>query len=374
MSTHQLDVPGAKIYYEVRGSGPLLLVVGQPMTSEPFGPVADLLAGDHTVVTYDPHGLGQSTVDDPSQSITPEVEADDLARIIDAVGGPADVFGTSGGAVAGLALATHYPDKVRTLIAHEPPVTELVPDAPYIRTAVDDIEVAYREYGAGAAWGKFVSLVVLDGLVPETGVPPAEWPPPGGRERDASADQTPPEPNPKQQADDELFFLRMLKPFTRYEPRVEALRSSAPQIVVAVGAASGEEIAKRSTVALAERLGVTPAVFPGDHAGFMADPAGFAEAIRKALGRRPDQVPARDSGVRSQTFASERWFRAREPVDPYARISYTKLNGVCATRRKWVKPASVITALMAASPAWAPREYPPDCDSPLGTQRNIDPA
>ena len=98
-------------------------------------------------------------------------------------GGPADVFGTSGGAVAGLALATHYPDKVGTLIAHEPPVTELVPDAPYIRTAVDDIEDAYREYGAGAAWGKFVSLVVLDGLVPDTGVPPAEWPPGGQDER-----------------------------------------------------------------------------------------------------------------------------------------------------------------------------------------------
>ena len=77
----------------------------------------------------------------------------------------------------------------------------------------------------------------------------------------------------------------MLKPFTRYEPRVEALRSGAPRVVVAVGAASGEEIAKRSTVALAERLGVTPTVFPGDHAGFMADPTGFAEAIREALGQ-----------------------------------------------------------------------------------------
>ena len=70
----------------MRGSGPLLLVVGQPMTSGPFGPLADLLAADHTVVTYDPHGVGQSTVDDPSLAVTPEVEADDLAPIIDAVG------------------------------------------------------------------------------------------------------------------------------------------------------------------------------------------------------------------------------------------------------------------------------------------------
>ena len=103
-ATHHLDVPGGSVYYEVRGSGPLLLVIGQPMTSGPFGPLAELLAADHTVVTYDPHGVGQSTVDDPSLAVTPEVEADDLALVVDAVGGgPADVFGSSGGAVAGLA-------------------------------------------------------------------------------------------------------------------------------------------------------------------------------------------------------------------------------------------------------------------------------
>jgi Alpha/beta hydrolase family len=108
-SQHHLEVPGGTVYYEVRGSGPLLLVIGQPMTSGPFAPLADLLAEDHTVVTYDPHGLGESTVEDPALAITPEIEADDLAHIVDAVGGgPADVFGSSGGAVAGLALAAGH--------------------------------------------------------------------------------------------------------------------------------------------------------------------------------------------------------------------------------------------------------------------------
>ena len=86
-SSHQLDVPGGSLYYEGRGSGPLLLVVGQPMTSAAFAPLADLLAEDHTVVTYDPHGVGESTVDDPSLAVTPEIEADDLAHIVDAIRG-----------------------------------------------------------------------------------------------------------------------------------------------------------------------------------------------------------------------------------------------------------------------------------------------
>ena len=90
--------------------------------------------------------------DDPPAAVTPEVEASDLAQIIDAMGGgPADVFGSSGGAVAGLALVANYRDKVGTLIAHEPPLGELLPDAAQARAAVDDIDDAYRAYGSGAA-------------------------------------------------------------------------------------------------------------------------------------------------------------------------------------------------------------------------------
>jgi pimeloyl-ACP methyl ester carboxylesterase len=300
-TSHRLDVPGAQLYYEVRGSGPLLLVVGQPMTSGPFGPLADLLADRHTVVTYDPHGVGESTVDDPSQAVTPEVEADDLATIIDAVGGgPADVFGSSGGAVAGLALAVRHPDKVRTLVAHEPPLPELLPDASPIHAAVGDIEDTYRAYGNGAAWGKFVSLVMHSGPVPETGVPPVMWPPPaadgqeatgsegpGGSGDEADAAQAPPAQSEKQKADDELFFLRMLKPFLRYDPPVDVLRSGAPRVVIGVGETSGEEIAARSAAALAKQLGTTPVTFPGHHGGFMDDPAGFARTISQVLSETP---------------------------------------------------------------------------------------
>ncbi|WP_375430729.1 alpha/beta fold hydrolase [uncultured Friedmanniella sp.] len=317
-TTHQLDVPGGRLYYEVRGTGPLLLVVGQPMTSGAFASFADLLAEDHTVVTYDPRGLGQSTVDDPSLAVTPEIQADDLALLVEALDrGPADIFGSSGGAVAGLALVARHPERVRTLVAHEPPVTELLADAPYVRPVVDGVEDAYRSGGSGAGWGAFVSLVMHQGPVTEAGVAPTTWPPRDDTAPDDTApddtapddtapddtapddtapdhtapDDTAPDqvpaapaaPPAKQQADDELFFLRMLKPFTRYEPPADVLRSAGPEVVVAVGAASTSELAVRSAVALAERLGVTPVVFPGDHAGLMGDPAGFADTLRQVL-------------------------------------------------------------------------------------------
>ena len=304
VTTRLLEVPGGRLHYEVRGSGPMVLVVGQPMTSEPFAPVADLLAEEYTVVTYDPRGLGRSAVNDPARDVTPEIEGDDLAAVIDAVGGgPADVFGTSGGAVAGLALVARHPDRVRTLIAHEPPVCELLVDAVAIRAAVDDVQDAFRRNGSGAAWGKFISLVVHSGQVPDTGVPFVAWPPRDDQAQHTDEEQqnggSPEEPaghdgasgggddqgasSENQAAHDELFFLHMLKPFTRYQPPVDHLRSGRPRIVVAVGETSGEEIAKRAAVVLAERLGSSPVRYPGDHAGFMADPGTFADAIRRSL-------------------------------------------------------------------------------------------
>ena len=112
MTSRSLDVPGARLHYEVRGEGPLVLVIGSPMPAADFAPLAHALAGDHTVVTYDPRGLSHSTIDDPRQDATPELRADDVAALIDALGADrADVFGSSGGAVTGLALVTRHPGR-----------------------------------------------------------------------------------------------------------------------------------------------------------------------------------------------------------------------------------------------------------------------
>ena len=112
ITTHTLHVPGARLNYEVRGAGPVVLVIGSPMASAEFAPLADALATAHTVVTYDPRGIAASSIDDPEQDSTPELRADDVAALLDAVGAEsADVFGSSGGAVTGLALVAKHPGR-----------------------------------------------------------------------------------------------------------------------------------------------------------------------------------------------------------------------------------------------------------------------
>jgi clorobiocin/coumermycin A biosynthesis protein CloN7/CouN7 len=84
-------------------------------------------------------------------------------------------------------------------------------------------------------------------------------------------------------ADAEVFLAHLLRPTTNYRPDIDALRASAPRIVVAVGATSKGQLAHRSALALADRLDASATEFPGDHVGFISQPAQFAEVLYRLL-------------------------------------------------------------------------------------------
>jgi|SRR5690242_1596047 pimeloyl-ACP methyl ester carboxylesterase len=263
LTTHTVTVPGARLHYEMRGDGPLLFILGAPMAAAEFTPLAHALAGDHTVVTADPRGIGASVVDDPTQDSTPELRADDAAAILDDLGADsADVFGSSGGAVTGLALVARHPGRVRTLVAHEPPLLELLPDADAQRAATEEIIATFHREGHHAAFAQFMITAGFD-LPPDVeGCPPGE-------------------PDPNEEANARHFFAHELRPTTRYLPDVEALRNG--RVVLGLGVDSGRLLTQRTTTALAELLGPPPVMFPGDHGGFLSAPGEFADALRLAL-------------------------------------------------------------------------------------------
>ena len=261
-TSHLLDVPGARLYYEVRGSGPVLMLIGHPMDSSGFAAIAPLLADDHTVVTYDPRGFGRSTIDDRNQDAEPDLLADDVRRVLEAVrGGPAQVFGSSGGAVTGLALVARHPGHVQTLVAHEPPVALLLPDAEKARADVHDIYDTYRNSGAGAAWQKFFAFAGI------------AMPPQG---EDVA-------PSEEMVATSERFFAHGTLPIALYAPDLAALRAVSARVVVAAGTTSKGELAHRSAAALAERLGTPLITFPGGHGGFATDAEDFVAVLRRTL-------------------------------------------------------------------------------------------
>ncbi|WP_173010259.1 alpha/beta hydrolase [Mycolicibacterium sp. P9-64] len=270
ITTRSLDVPGARLHYEIRGAGPLMLVVGSPMGTADFAPFADALATDHTVVTFDPRGLAGSTIDDPSQDATPDLRADDVAAILDALGAEtADVFGTSGGAVTGLALVTRHPGRVRTLIAHEPPLLELLPDAEAQRAGTEAIIETFHRDGPDAAFVHFMINAGFDMSDPTLG------PPPGPEPTEAEL--------AKRMADSARFFDHELRDTTRYQPNLAALRASSTEVLVGIGVDSGHLLTQRTSTALCELLGSARVEFPGDHGGFMPAPGAFADRVREVL-------------------------------------------------------------------------------------------
>ena len=281
--THTLDAPGAVLHYDVRGndasSEPVLLLIGSPMGAGGFVTLAGHFT-DRTVVTYDPRGAGRSKRTDGATETTVEEQADDLHRLIDALGaGPVDIFASSGGAVNALALVAKHPEQVRVLVAHEPPTARQLPDREPVLAACEDMKETYLREGYGPAMAKFIALVSYPGPIPagfadQPGPDPATFGLP--TEDDGSRD-------------DALLRLNMPS-CPAYRPEFDALRAAPTRVVIGVGAQSAGMLAGRAGIAVAERLGSAPVTFPGGHDGFvggeyggMGEPDAFATTLRQVL-------------------------------------------------------------------------------------------
>lgn len=261
-----LEVPDATLHYEVRGEGPLVVLVGAPMDAGAFAPLADLLAVDHTVLTTDPRGIHRSPLHDPDQDSTPQLRGDDLTQLLAHLdAGPAAVFGSSGGAVSALALAQAHPGLVHTVVAHEPPLDELLDDRAQLRAQTEDVIATYLAGDGPGAWAKFLqqaNITLPDGVFEMM----------FGGERD-----------PQQAADERFWFVHELRGTTRWQPDIAALRAGSTRVVVGIGNDSAGQYCDRSSTALAAALGTEPTMFPGGHIAFVNDPVGFATRLRAVL-------------------------------------------------------------------------------------------
>jgi pimeloyl-ACP methyl ester carboxylesterase len=290
--THTLETQGAVLTYDVRpGSSPSeppLLLIGSPMAASGFASLAARFP-DRTVVTYDPRGAERSRRTDGATESTPEEHADDLSRIVDALGaGPVDVFASSGGAVNALVLVARRPEQVRTLVAHEPPAVPLLPDREPALAAIRHMRETYLRDGFGAGMAEFIRLVMhtgpmTDDYVRQPGPDPAAFGLP--TEDDGSRD--------------DVLLAQNLLTCTSQEHDLEALRRASTRVVVAVGVGSAGQLAHRGGLALAERLGTAAVEFPGDHGSFLdtgygppQDVDAVAERLRAVLAGDRDPVTA----------------------------------------------------------------------------------
>src|SRR6266702_2872885 len=268
MST--LKVPGAQLSYEVSGNGPLLILIpGAKGEGEVFRPLAHLLSAQYQVVTYDRRGFSRSQLDGPQDyDHRLSTDADDVRRLIEHLTDqPATVFGNSSGAIVALEVLTQYPERVQTVVAHEPPVVLLLPDAAKWWAFFDRIYDSSRKNGIPKAMHQFVSMVA------------------GKEDHQVIERSMTQQANEYTRANAAYWMEHELRQYPRIELDLAVLAAHSRQILLVGGRDAQEKVSYQSSKALARQLGLTIVDLPGGHIGFVTSPAEFAAALIDALRR-----------------------------------------------------------------------------------------
>lgn len=283
--THVLDRGDARLAYDLDGplppvdGRPPLVMIDQPMAANGFDTLTALLP-DRTVVRYDPRGLGRSERSDGGTDQDPATQAADVHALIGAVGGgPVDLFASSGGAITALALVETYPDDVAVLVAHEPPLMAVLPDAAEARRALQAVRDTYQAKGFGHGMAAFIALT--------------SW---QGEYTDAYFAQAAPDPatfgmpSDDDGTRDDPLLTDASRALTDHEPDVAALAAAPTRVVIAVGEESAGTYTGRTSAHTAALLGQEPTIFPSHHGGFAGgefgwagQPEAFAVRLREVL-------------------------------------------------------------------------------------------
>jgi len=264
-----LKVPGAQLSYEVEGSGPLLILIpGARGEGEVFRPLAHHLSAQYQMVTYDRRGFSRSQLDGPQDyDHRLDTDADDVRRLIEHLTDqPATVFGNSSGAIVALEVISHSPERVRTVVAHEPPAVSLLPDTAKWLAFFDGVYDTYREDGVPKAMHQFASGAFGSGdhqLM-----------------HHAMREHT----NEYTLSNARYWMEHELRQYPRVELDLAALAANAERIVLAGGRDSRDQLPYQPNRVLARQLGREIVDLPGGHLGFVSHPAEFAKELMNALG------------------------------------------------------------------------------------------
>ncbi len=316
--TGRLEAPGATLHYEVRGRGPLLVMMpGGSADAGIYDTLAAGLADRWTVVAFDPRGYSRSTLHGPAGEQLPGAHSEDIARLIELLspdGVPAAVFGSSSSAIVALDLLSRRPGLVGRVVAHEPPLVELLPDPAAGRAVFAAVRESFLRDGVEAAMATMAA-----GLAPEGGAGGGRYEVATGADEESRAATgpvedggaiAPPEESGgaseaeakgkagagakagtgaeaatvrRMMANLPVFLEHVLCSFSGHAPDLDALRAAGPKLVVGVGRDSRALLPAVAAERLAQRVGSATAEFPGGHVGLTEDPVAFGARLREVL-------------------------------------------------------------------------------------------
>lgn len=271
----RVNTEGDDLYYEVYGEGqPLIMIPGAGGDADRYVLVAEILSNEYKVIIYDRRANARSTINEP-QNFEVSQQARDVAAILNAVGEhSAFVFGNSSGAVIALDMAKTQPQTCRAVIAHEPPIVRIHPDAKKWQHFYAKVYLTAFRFGAPLAGLRFLV---------GTGLPVRQTIKAAQEGRKHAENDKEPRISPQVYAD--FLIKQELLPITNYLPNVETIKKNGVLMFMAGGQMSLDK--KRwyaeTTQILAGKLSCEMVSFPGHHSSFMDMPNEWASVLRGVL-------------------------------------------------------------------------------------------
>ena len=263
-----VEVNGTTLYYEVRGQGPpFLMIPGTPGYSGHYVPVAELLADEFTVVTYDRRGNTRSPRPAGWTRTSTREQADDAAALLQSLQlAPAAAFGLSSGGQILAELVLRRPELLTGAVFHESGPSEMTSDPEAAGLLMGaSVDEGMARGGRPAALESFLRLMcgdeVIDGMDP------------------ALLDRC------LTNAD---VFFDVEGAGDAFRPTPEALGQVRVPCVVTAGAENRPPDALlhafyEAAQWLADGLGVPVVEVPGGHVPYASHPEAFTAALRTML-------------------------------------------------------------------------------------------
>ncbi|SHE36175.1 Pimeloyl-ACP methyl ester carboxylesterase [Seinonella peptonophila] len=260
-----VKIEGANLYYEVRGEGPpLLMIPGGGGDAGFYTYVANILADRYQVITYDRRGNSRSKWSGPHNFELSQQTRDAVAVLRATHHNSAYVFGNSGGAIFALEMAEKYPNMIKAVVVHEPPIVKVLPDQKKWLTLFSDIDESSNRLGAEFANTQFAFAL---------GIPASAF------------THIPEDFQGRNGKNIEILINNEMQPSIHYMPNIEKIKRNKVKVIMAAGELSlaKERFYARTAPILAQQLQAKLVIFPGHHLSYFDMPKKWAEALDKAI-------------------------------------------------------------------------------------------